>query len=134
MGVKGVKDLFDLHISRSAGGTHVTAHASSTLPALMALLRGADEREMFDFIYVDAGHRAVDVMADAILALRLLKVGGVLAFDDYGGGEDANEGAGCGGAIRRFHEAHSDFVEALQVHDTWQLWLRKTAAVSYEVP
>lgn len=37
----------------------------------------------FDFIYVDGSHQAPDVLCDAILSFRLLKIGGVIAFDDY---------------------------------------------------
>lgn len=37
----------------------------------------------FDFIYVDGSHEAPDVLFDALLAHRLVKVGGVIAFDDY---------------------------------------------------
>lgn len=39
--------------------------------------------EYFDFIYVDGSHQAPDVICDAILSFRLLRVGGVIAFDDY---------------------------------------------------
>jgi len=41
------------------------------------------QREPFDLIYVDASHDRDDVMMDSILAWRLLKVGGVLIWDDY---------------------------------------------------
>lgn len=37
----------------------------------------------FDFVYVDGSHQAEDVLCDAVLGFRLLKVGGLLAFDDY---------------------------------------------------
>jgi predicted O-methyltransferase YrrM len=37
----------------------------------------------FDFAYVDGSHQAPDVLCDAVLAFRLLRVGGVVAFDDY---------------------------------------------------
>lgn len=37
----------------------------------------------FDFIYIDGSHEAPDVLFDALLAHRLVKVGGVIAFDDY---------------------------------------------------
>lgn len=37
----------------------------------------------FDFIYVDGSHQAPDVLCDAVLAFRLLKVNGIIAFDDY---------------------------------------------------
>ncbi|WP_373818635.1 class I SAM-dependent methyltransferase [Glaesserella sp.] len=37
----------------------------------------------FDFIYVDGSHEAPDVLFDALLAHRLVRVGGVIVFDDY---------------------------------------------------
>lgn len=39
--------------------------------------------EAFDIIYIDGSHEARDVMADAVLAFRLLNVGGTFIFDDY---------------------------------------------------
>jgi predicted O-methyltransferase YrrM len=37
----------------------------------------------FDLIYVDGSHHATDVLQDAILGFQLLRVGGLLIFDDY---------------------------------------------------
>jgi SAM-dependent methyltransferase len=37
----------------------------------------------FDFVYVDGGHRAENVLRDAVHADCVLKPGGILAFDDY---------------------------------------------------
>jgi len=37
----------------------------------------------FNFIYVDASHKCLDVYLDAMLAWKLLKIGGFMAFDDY---------------------------------------------------
>jgi predicted O-methyltransferase YrrM len=37
----------------------------------------------FDFIYVDGSHQAADVLADSVLAFQLLRIGGVMIFDDY---------------------------------------------------
>lgn len=58
-----------------------------------SILRLADfgpyEVESYDFIYIDGSHRAADVLEDAVLSFRLLKVGGLMIFDDYawnGGG------------------------------------------------
>lgn len=45
------------------------------------LASGSDES--FDFIYIDGSHQAPDVLADAVLSFKLLRVGGILAFDDY---------------------------------------------------
>lgn len=37
----------------------------------------------FDLIYIDGSHRAQDVLSDAIQSWELLKIGGMLIFDDY---------------------------------------------------
>lgn len=37
----------------------------------------------YDFIYIDGCHEAMNVLEDAVHAFRLLKKGGILAFDDY---------------------------------------------------
>jgi hypothetical protein len=37
----------------------------------------------YDVIYIDGSHRADDVLSDAILSWALLRVGGVMIFDDY---------------------------------------------------
>ena len=39
--------------------------------------------EKFDFIYIDGAHTSTQVLVDAINAFPRLKVGGILAFDDY---------------------------------------------------
>ena len=46
------------------------------------VLRGW-ELERLDFVYIDAGHGAHDVLRDAVLAWELLNVGGVMIFDDW---------------------------------------------------
>jgi predicted O-methyltransferase YrrM len=37
----------------------------------------------FDFIYIDGSHKCLDVYMDACLSWKLLKIDGILAFDDY---------------------------------------------------
>jgi predicted O-methyltransferase YrrM len=44
---------------------------------------GSLEPQQFDFVYIDGSHLARDVLADAVMAWRLLKTGGYLIFDDY---------------------------------------------------
>jgi predicted O-methyltransferase YrrM len=48
------------------------------------LPRLINEGARFDFIYIDASHNALEVLADAALAWQLLDTGGLVAFDDYG--------------------------------------------------
>jgi predicted O-methyltransferase YrrM len=51
--------------------------------SIWALTTLLTKGEYFDFIYVDGAHEASDVLTDAIFAFYLLRVGGVLIFDDY---------------------------------------------------
>jgi predicted O-methyltransferase YrrM len=62
----------------------------SGLAGKVAKLKGLSEElvpqlplESFDLIYVDGGHKAINVLMDAVLAWRRLKPGGIIIFDDY---------------------------------------------------
>lgn len=54
-------------------------HSQLVLPHLLA----AGHAGSFDLIYVDGSHQAPDVLADAVMSFYLLKVGGLIIFDDY---------------------------------------------------
>ncbi len=53
--------------------------SSLALPRLIASGRSGQ----FDMVYVDGSHQATDVLSDAVDCFRLLRVGGVMIFDDY---------------------------------------------------
>jgi glycosyltransferase involved in cell wall biosynthesis/predicted O-methyltransferase YrrM len=64
------------------------AHAASLRkikkPSTRALAELIARQEApFDLVYVDGSHKAPDVLADAVLAFQLLRVGGIMIFDDY---------------------------------------------------
>lgn len=40
-------------------------------------------QEYFDFIYVDGSHQAPDVLLDSVLGFELLRINGIIVFDDY---------------------------------------------------
>jgi predicted O-methyltransferase YrrM len=61
----------DLHVHRG--------YSDDSLAKLIA----SGKRNYFDFIYVDGSHQAPDVLSDAVLAFKLLKIGGIMGFDDY---------------------------------------------------
>jgi predicted O-methyltransferase YrrM len=42
-----------------------------------------DNKNLFDFIYIDGSHVAKDVLTDACMAWPLLKPKGLMVFDDY---------------------------------------------------
>jgi len=57
------------------------------------ILRGKSElakslaSNQFDAVYVDGEHTSAAVLHDAVISYELLKVGGLLIFDDYLGGD-----------------------------------------------
>ena len=84
----------------------------------------------FDFIYVDGNHDEKAVIQDAILSFRILKHGGIMAFDDYllgirypnTPGSKAMNGS-CKNAIDYFTKLFGDELEI--IHKDYQLWIRK---------
>ena len=61
----------------------------------------------FDFIFIDGSHETPDVLTDAILALSLLKTGGVMVFDDF------SPNSGVFMAVNFFLEAFKNSLEVL---------------------
>lgn len=60
----------------------VAAHKGLSWQVLPKLL-SEGLTSYFDFIYIDGSHQAPDVLTDAVLAFHLLRIGGILCFDDY---------------------------------------------------
>ena len=42
------------------------------------------EKNSFDFIYIDGHHTVISVMRDFVFTWPLLKINGIMVFDDYG--------------------------------------------------
>eukprot|EP00747_Dinoflagellata_sp_TGD_P083044 gnl/TRDRNA2_/TRDRNA2_161942_c0_seq1.p1 gnl/TRDRNA2_/TRDRNA2_161942_c0~~gnl/TRDRNA2_/TRDRNA2_161942_c0_seq1.p1 ORF type:complete len:304 (-),score=39.82 gnl/TRDRNA2_/TRDRNA2_161942_c0_seq1:35-946(-) len=63
---------FEANVARTPCGDRVRAIRSTTVAVLGALLAHVAEAEadVFDFVYVDAGHSSSDVLTDAVLAFR----------------------------------------------------------------
>ena len=81
----GVEARFDQNvkqaIGRAAAPVSLRKIKKRSAPALAGLVAAGEEP--FDLIYIDGSHTAPDVMIDAVLAFQLLRVGGVMIFDDY---------------------------------------------------
>lgn len=67
-----------------------TNNISEYNPSKLIVKRGYSRLELkklsnnfYDFIYVDGSHTSRDVLEDAILSFDLLKVDGIMTFDDY---------------------------------------------------
>jgi predicted O-methyltransferase YrrM len=82
-----------------------------------------NNREMYDFIYIDGDHTAYGVLKDAVSAYECLNVGGIIAFDDY------QWSAGLGPlkepkvAIDSFYNVYRDRLES--VLEGYQKWFKK---------
>ncbi|MEP7085050.1 MAG: class I SAM-dependent methyltransferase [Betaproteobacteria bacterium] len=61
----------------------VVKHKNLSSVALVELLAVPGNAGSFDLIYVDGSHQAADVLLDAVLSFQLLRLGGLLIFDDY---------------------------------------------------
>ena len=81
----GVERRFDRNVSQAISLAEAPVDfrkcKRESLVALSDFIAGASQP--FDLIYVDGSHTAPDVLTDAVLAFHLLRVGGVVIFDDY---------------------------------------------------
>jgi len=69
-------------ITRARNPVQLIVHKGFSHTQLAKLLATGHEGS-FDMIYVDGSHQAPDVLCDAVLSFRLLKMNGLLVFDDY---------------------------------------------------
>lgn len=79
--------------------------------------------QKYNFIYIDGSHDAKDVLVDAVLAWELLKVGGIMIFDDYGWRDGTHLTPRP--AIDGFLEAYKSMYEVLR--KGYQVHIRKTS-------
>lgn len=87
------------------------------------ILRGLPSRS-YDFIYIDGGHSAMNVLQDAVLSFALAKPGAIIAFDDYLWNDPKHNQDGVPKpAIDAFTALYSRKLEVLET--SYQVWLRK---------
>ena len=77
----------------------------------------------FDFIYIDGDHTSHQVAKDADSAWKILKHGGIMAFDDYLWGKDITPESTPRPAIDRFLAKYTGEYELLS--QDYQVWIRK---------
>ncbi len=89
--MSGVESRFKINtqiaIENTRKKVNLIVHKGLSDDCLAGLI-SAGKKEYFDFIYIDGSHKAPDVLCDAVLGFKLLKVGGYMAFDDYLWSED----------------------------------------------
>jgi predicted O-methyltransferase YrrM len=84
--MSAVEQRFDKNVaiarSKAQFPALVTKHKKYSNLALAEMIAGG-QRASFDVIYVDGSHQAPDVLIDCVMSYQLLKVGGLMIFDDY---------------------------------------------------
>jgi len=77
-----VEQRFMDNTREAVKGTKViTCHIKST--SYLALSQLIQQKQEFDFIYIDGDHDPATTLTDASMAWGLLRQGGVMLFDDY---------------------------------------------------
>lgn len=109
---------FDFNISQTGAQNKVHKMVGQSKEILRTL-----SLESYDLIYIDGSHIATDVLQDAVLCWDLLKVGGILIFDDYKYETPIEKPSD---AIDPFLAIFSSCMEILE--KGWQVFLRKKSA------
>lgn len=91
-------------------------------------IRSADMQ--FDFVYVDAAHDALNVLRDAVLSFDMLKVGGVMIFDDYSWGDMPRFQDRPKTGVDAFLSAYADEIDIL--HTGYQVAVKKVEHSPFE--
>ncbi|MEH2060561.1 MAG: class I SAM-dependent methyltransferase [Nostoc sp.] len=76
--LKYVEERFDFNISQTKALEKVTKIIGKSQDVMRSL-----PFNHYDILYIDGSHLASDVLTDAVLGWGLVKVGGVIIFDDY---------------------------------------------------
>jgi predicted O-methyltransferase YrrM len=100
--------------------------SSDVLPRLFGKLG----KEYFDFIYIDGSHQAPDVMTDAVMGFYLLRVGGIMVFDDYMwvGDDESNNLLLPKLAIDSFSNIFHNKFRLIPHIDNYQVWGEKVSS------
>ncbi|MFE1748210.1 class I SAM-dependent methyltransferase [Coleofasciculus sp. H7-2] len=73
-----IEGRFDFNISRTVTVKKVRKIVGKSQQILRSL-----PLDFYDFVYIDGSHIASDVLEDAVLSWALVKVGGMIIFNDY---------------------------------------------------
>ncbi len=120
--LKTIEQRFDFNVARTGAATKVkklVGHSRSLLRTLPL--------DAYDLVYIDGSHAATDVLEDTLLTWALVKIGGILIFDDYGFRfpQEIDEQP-PGVAIDAFLTVYGKKVKILQ--QGYQMFLEKIAA------
>ena len=119
------QEEFDINVAQTGSGDRLLQLRGDSHELLATL-----EPNSYDLIYIDGCHLASHVQQDALLSWHLLKVGGLLIFDDYQWTDPAHPGQDTQIGINAFMQSIPE--QAVVVHHGYQLILRKAQTVGAE--
>lgn len=123
--MKGVKDRFQTNVEKAINSrqkVRADLMIGKSQNIMATLIHSGWE---CDFIYIDGSHSGPDVLSDAIMAYHLCRVGGMIAFDDYLWGHQADLIERPKVAIDCFVNLFAKKVKLICVGS--QVWVRKIA-------
>jgi predicted O-methyltransferase YrrM len=116
--LQSLEARFDFNVAQTHAAHKVIKQVGSSQDVLRTLTPHS-----YDFLYIDGSHLAADVLEDTLLSWHLVKVGGVIIFDDYGFGFKDQPERNPKVAIDAFLNI---FVERLKlIHQGYQVIIQK---------
>lgn len=76
--LKSIEERFNFNIVRTGSSEKVQKIIGSSKDVLRTL-----PMQNYDILYIDGSHLASDVLEDAVISWGLVKLGGIIIFDDY---------------------------------------------------
>jgi predicted O-methyltransferase YrrM len=86
------------------------------------------EKNIFDLIYIDGNHMSKYVLEDAVNSFYILKNGGFMIFDDFGGGWEQEKHLQVKTAVESFVHSYEKYLDV--VHQGYQFIIRKKEYVN----
>jgi len=127
-----IKKTFFKNIKNTKRDNQVIVMQMMSFTALNKLIYEKKMINQFDIIFIDASHEANDVIMDAVLSWNLLKIGGVLIFDDYKWKKIIQKNYRPALAIDSFIEIYKPEIEVLNIG--WQFILKKIKKDDSDLP
>ena len=120
-------DLIEKAFDQNLSGFDFKKMKNDSVISMRKLLK---ENVHFDFIYIDGSHNGEDILSDAIEAFKILKVNGLMFFDDFLQHDD-NRILQSYVGIDKFLSLYSDYLEIEYFQNN--LVVRKKWNISGEV-
>ena len=127
-----IKKTFFKNIKNTKRDNQVIVMQMMSFTALNKLIYEKKMINQFDIIFIDASHEANDVIMDAVLSWNLLKIDGVLIFDDYKWKKIIQKNYRPALAIDSFIEIYKPEIEVLNIG--WQFILKKIKKDDSDLP